>query len=54
MMEDFTKYALKKKAATTGQVSVYLMGVMPVLMHPGFVGQKTRDAIVKSLRGILG
>lgn len=46
MIEDFCKFAMRKK-------SVYLMKLVPQLMHAGFISQKTFDAICRSFTSLV-
>jgi hypothetical protein len=46
MIEDFCRNALKSQ-------SVYLLKLMPQLMHAGFISPKTKDQMVQSLENLL-
>lgn len=46
MIEDFCKFALRKK-------SVYLMKLVPSLMHAGFLSPKTFEGICRSFASLL-
>lgn len=41
MIEDYCKFALRKK-------SVYLLKLIPALMHAGFISHKTFEGICRS------
>ena len=45
MIEDYCKFALRKK-------SVYLMKLIPTLMHAGFISYKTFEGICKSFEAL--
>lgn len=45
MVEDFCRFALRRK-------QVYLLKLMPSLLHAGFIQQKTFDQICKSLTAL--
>jgi hypothetical protein len=46
MIEDYCKFALRKK-------SIYLLKLIPTLMHAGFISHKTYEGICRSFAGLV-